>query len=59
MQEGRIPKDLLFGELQEGTRNEGRPYLRFKDVCKRDMENTGETLSSETWEGEAQDRSNW
>ena len=37
MDDGRIPKDLLFGELASGTRPTGRPALRYKDVCKRDL----------------------
>ena len=37
MEDGRIPKDLLFGELATGARPTGRPSLRFKDVCKRDL----------------------
>ena len=37
MEDGRIPKDMLYGELATGTRPTGRPTLRFKDVCKRDM----------------------
>ena len=37
MDPGRILKDLLYGELAEGSRHAGRPKLRFKDVCKRDM----------------------
>ena len=37
MQDGRIPKDILYGELTTGTRPTGRPLLRFKDVCKRDL----------------------
>ena len=37
MQDGRIPKDILFGELATGSRSTGRPLLRFKDVCKRDL----------------------
>jgi hypothetical protein len=37
MTDGRIPKDLLYGELSCGKRALGRPHLRFKDVCKRDM----------------------
>ena len=37
MEDGRIPKDILYGELATGQRNTGRPHLRFKDVCKRDM----------------------
>ena len=37
MQEGRIPKDLLYGELATDTRPTGRPKLRYKDVLKRDL----------------------
>ena len=37
MEDGRIPKDLLFGELATGSRPRGRPHLRFKDLCKRDL----------------------
>ena len=33
MGRGRIPKDLLYGELEKGTRKTGCPFLRFKDVC--------------------------
>ena len=33
----KIPKDLLYGELVQGKRPTGRPQLRFKDVCKRDL----------------------
>ena len=35
MEDGRIPKDMLYSELCLGTRPTGRPALRFKDVCKR------------------------
>ena len=37
MGKGRIPKDLLNGELEKGTRKIGFPLLRFKDDCKSDM----------------------
>lgn len=37
MNPGHIPKDLLYGELAEGARLIGRPRLRYKDVCKKDM----------------------
>ena len=33
----RIPKGLLYGELATGARCRGRPHLSFKNVCKRDM----------------------
>ncbi|TRY65229.1 hypothetical protein DNTS_002937, partial [Danionella cerebrum] len=37
MDTGCIPKDLLYGELDEGQRTTERPKLRFKDICKKDM----------------------
>ena len=37
MPDGRIPKDLLYGELATGSRRTGRPQLRYSDVVKRDM----------------------
>lgn len=57
MEDGRIPKVLLYGELGTGSRPIGRPKLRFKDVCKRDMLATG--LPTVNWETHASDRSDW
>ena len=57
MKDGRIPKDLLYGELEEGKRKVGCPKLRFKDVVKRDLKRTG--IDINTWENEAEDRDNW
>lgn len=33
--DGRIPKDLLYRELAEGKCPTGRPQLRYKDIYKR------------------------
>lgn len=37
MHDDQIPKDSLYDELATGTRPTGKPLLRFKDVCKRDL----------------------
>ena len=41
MKDGRIPKDCLYGKLATGKRLTGRSQLRFKDVCKRDLQVLG------------------
>ena len=38
MDDGRIPKDVLYDELATGSIPTGRRVLRYKDVCKRDLE---------------------
>ena len=57
MDPGRIPKDILYGELAEGTRPTGRPRLRYKDVCKRDMKTAN--IDVNQWESFANDRPIW
>ena len=57
MKDGRIPKDLLYGELATGKRPTGRPQLRFMDVCKRDVQAFG--INTDSWEGTAADRDAW
>ena len=37
MEDGSIPKYILYGELALGRRTTGRPHLRYKDVCVREM----------------------
>ena len=48
MQEGRIPKYLLYGELATGIGPTGRPKLRYKDVLKRDLKDCDVGVSRET-----------
>ena len=57
MEDGRIPKDLLYAELAEGKRATGRLQLRFKDVCKRDLKAIDVEVGN--WENLAQHRSSW
>ena len=57
MQDGRIPKDVMFGQLKEGKRRRGRPKLRHKDVIKRDLNKI--KIDHTKWENEAADRKVW
>ena len=57
MGDGRIPKDVLYGELATGHRLTGRQALHFKDVCKRDLKLAD--IDPGTWEQIADDRSAW
>ena len=34
IEDGRILKDMLYGELVTGSRPAGRPVLLYTDVCK-------------------------
>ena len=57
VEDKQFPKDLLYSELEFGSRPVGRPKMRFKDVCKRDMLATG--LPTGSWETHAADRGEW
>ena len=52
-----MPKDILYGELASGRRSKGRPQLRYKDVCKRDMKALD--INTESWEDLAADHMMW
>ena len=47
MPDGRIPKDLLYGELACGKRSIGCPQLRYRDVVKRDVKSVD--INTESW----------
>ena len=57
MEDGRIPKDILHGELASGKRSVGRPQLRYKDVCKRDLKALD--INIQCWEDMIADRNSW
>ncbi|XP_019641391.1 PREDICTED: uncharacterized protein LOC109482934 [Branchiostoma belcheri] len=57
MNDSRIPKMLLYGELAEGKRLAGRPKLRFKDSLKATLKSL--SIPVENWEDAATDRHQW
>lgn len=57
MNDTRLPKILLYGELANAPRKHGRPHLRFKDVIKRDLQ--AFSINLDNWEALANDRPNW
>ena len=57
MDDGRIPKYILYGELALGRRTTGHPHLRYKYVCVRDMKAVD--IDTMSWEGLAADRTKW
>ena len=57
MDDGRIPKYILYGELALGRRTTGHPHLRYKDVCVRNMKAVD--IDTMSWEGLAADRRKW
>lgn len=55
MDNSRLPKQLLFGELSSGKSPTGRPKPRFKDTCKDSMLRMN--IDHYSWELVAADRS--
>ena len=55
MDDSRIPKQFLYGQMAEGSRARGRPKLRFKDKCKISMSRCN--IDHKTWEQLTADRS--
>jgi hypothetical protein len=47
MEDGRIRKDLLNGELATGKSPTGRPQLQYKDVCKQDLKDLA--INTDIW----------
>ena len=47
----------IYGELALKRRTTGRPHLRYKDVCVRDMKAVD--IDTMSWEGLAADRMKW
>ena len=57
MDDGRIPKHFLYGELDKGGRDGGHPHLEYTDVCKRDLK--ADDIDVSSWEIIASERYAW
>ena len=57
MADERIPKMLLYGQLNNAPRKVGRPLLRFKDKLKSNLKTLDFDLSE--WEDLAKQRPEW
>ena len=57
MDDGRIPKDLPYGELGVGKISLGRPMQCFRNVCKKDLRECH--IDTQSWESLADDRDLW
>ena len=53
----RILKSMVYIELVDCGRKRGRPTLRYKDVCKRDLKSLN--VGNDTWEELANNRDKW
>ena len=53
----RIPKQVLYSQLVDGSRGIGRPRLRFKDTIKRNLKD--KEISLGRWQKLSLDRPRW
>ena len=57
MADTRIPKQLMYGQLADGSRKREHPKLRYKDTLKASMIDC--LIDPDTWEQTASDRPAW
>lgn len=57
LDDDRIPKQMLYGELQIGKRPQSKPKKRYKDSLKDTLSKAG--ISCINWESQAKDRASW
>ena len=53
----RLPKKILYGELQVGKRSHGDQKKQYKDTLKASLKDIN--IPTESWEQIAQDRTKW
>ena len=57
MPEERLPKKILYGELEMGKRSHGGQKKRYKNTLKASLKDFN--IPTESWEQTAQDREKW
>ena len=57
MPDERLPKRILYRELQVGKRSHGGQKKRYKDTLKASLKDFN--IPTESWEQNAQDRAKW
>ena len=57
MDDNRMPKNVLYGELSDGCRPRGRPKLRYKDLCKTSLKEFG--IDEKGWETRTENKELW
>ena len=57
MNDDRLPKTVLYGELWQAMQNVGRPHLRYMDCTKRYLH--AADINKRRWEEMTHDRSAW
>ncbi|KAK4291161.1 hypothetical protein Pmani_035991 [Petrolisthes manimaculis] len=57
MPDGRIPKQLFYGELSQGKRTAGGQKKRYKDCLKTSLKDFD--INPQSWESRAAERSAW
>ena len=57
MPDERLPKQILYGELQAGKRSHGGQKKLYKDTLKTSLKDFN--IQKESWEQIAQDRTKW
>lgn len=56
--DGRIPQDILYGELPSGKWPKGRPQLRYKNICKHHIMKALDS-NTEIWKDTAANPISW
>ena len=59
MHDERLPKKILYGELQVGKRSHGGQKKQYKDTLKPSLKDFNIHVPTESWEQIAQDCTKW